>query len=245
MLLRRISKHVKDQNWFAVFLDFFIVVVGILIAFQITNWNEARSNDRLADSYYERLASDIRATISALSADERSAMKGMAEIEAFTAILNDPNAADDELVSTTHAYFTRGLNMTGFNTINATFEDLSSTGRLEILNNPEVVTALTRLHTEYKTLNEDSLVNTDWILPFEASLVEQFDWFRYDERTTHLFPGKTDQQLAAEIRGSHDKLRRSAASHYWFHADIVKDYQHTKKQAGEVLKMIEDKMEKQ
>ncbi len=42
MLLRNISKHVKEQNWFAVALDFFIVVAGILIAFQITNWNEAR-----------------------------------------------------------------------------------------------------------------------------------------------------------------------------------------------------------
>ena len=42
MILRRITKHVKDQNWFAVGLDFFIVVLGILIAFQITNWSEAR-----------------------------------------------------------------------------------------------------------------------------------------------------------------------------------------------------------
>ena len=42
MLLRSITKHVKDQNWFAVLLDFLIVVVGILIAFQITNWNEMR-----------------------------------------------------------------------------------------------------------------------------------------------------------------------------------------------------------
>ena len=48
MLLRRITKHVKDQNWFAVALDFFIVVAGILIAFQITNWNErARTNAEL------------------------------------------------------------------------------------------------------------------------------------------------------------------------------------------------------
>lgn len=46
MLLRSITKHVKEQNWFAVLLDFFIVVVGILIAFQITNWNEARSDAR-------------------------------------------------------------------------------------------------------------------------------------------------------------------------------------------------------
>ncbi|NNC98553.1 MAG: hypothetical protein HKN85_00060 [Gammaproteobacteria bacterium] len=44
MLLRRLSQHVKDQNWFAIFLDFFIVVAGILIAFQVTNWSEARGD---------------------------------------------------------------------------------------------------------------------------------------------------------------------------------------------------------
>ena len=43
MILRRITQHVKTQNWFAVGLDFLIVLAGILIAFQITNWNEAQS----------------------------------------------------------------------------------------------------------------------------------------------------------------------------------------------------------
>ena len=44
MRLRSLSKHIREQNWFSVALDFVIVVVGILIAFQITNWNEARSD---------------------------------------------------------------------------------------------------------------------------------------------------------------------------------------------------------
>ena len=59
MLLRSITKHVKDQNWFAVVLDFFIVVVGILIAFQITNWNEARIAKQSERSFLDRLHNDI------------------------------------------------------------------------------------------------------------------------------------------------------------------------------------------
>ena len=55
MLLRSITKHVREQNWFAVFLDFLIVVVGILIAFQITNWNAALKERALEDQYLERL----------------------------------------------------------------------------------------------------------------------------------------------------------------------------------------------
>ena len=60
MLLRSITKHVKDQNWFAVFLDFLIVVVGILIAFQITNWNEERSVRADERDFLHRLHIDIK-----------------------------------------------------------------------------------------------------------------------------------------------------------------------------------------
>ena len=42
MILRRITEHVKAQNWFAVFLDFIIVVVGVFIGIQVANWNDAR-----------------------------------------------------------------------------------------------------------------------------------------------------------------------------------------------------------
>lgn len=44
MILRRITKHVKEQNWFAVGVDFLIVVMGILIAFQITEWSQTRED---------------------------------------------------------------------------------------------------------------------------------------------------------------------------------------------------------
>ncbi len=41
MLLRRITQHVQNQNWFAVFIDFLIVVVGVFIGIQVANWNQA------------------------------------------------------------------------------------------------------------------------------------------------------------------------------------------------------------
>ena len=63
MILRRITQHVKEQNWFAVALDFFIVVVGILIAFQITSWNEGRIEQQRGKDYVARLTHDLRADL--------------------------------------------------------------------------------------------------------------------------------------------------------------------------------------
>ncbi|MEO0368370.1 MAG: hypothetical protein AAF197_06230, partial [Pseudomonadota bacterium] len=44
MILRRVTEHVKAQNWFAVVIDFVIVIVGVFLGIQVANWNEARTN---------------------------------------------------------------------------------------------------------------------------------------------------------------------------------------------------------
>lgn len=66
MLLRRVTHHINNQNWFAVFVDFFIVVVGILLAFQITHWSEAQQDKKLAIEYQHRLVGDINKRIELL-----------------------------------------------------------------------------------------------------------------------------------------------------------------------------------
>jgi len=46
MILRRLRTHVENENWFAVFVDFAIVVIGVFIGIQVANWNEARAAER-------------------------------------------------------------------------------------------------------------------------------------------------------------------------------------------------------
>ncbi|MEQ9317155.1 MAG: hypothetical protein RLN72_14980, partial [Henriciella sp.] len=61
MILRRLSQHVKDQNWFAVALDFLIVVIGVLLAIQIANWNDARIERALSKEYMASFREDLMA----------------------------------------------------------------------------------------------------------------------------------------------------------------------------------------
>ena len=42
MILRRISEHVKAQNWFAVGVDLVIVVVGVFIGIEVQQWADAQ-----------------------------------------------------------------------------------------------------------------------------------------------------------------------------------------------------------
>ncbi len=60
MILTSVTKHVKEQNWFAVFIDFLIVVVGVFIGIQVANWNASRENARIAEEYIQRLQAEVR-----------------------------------------------------------------------------------------------------------------------------------------------------------------------------------------
>ncbi len=66
MLLRRITDHVKEQNWFAVVIDFAIVVFGILLAFQITEWNQDLEDKGLEREYLVRISRDLERDAHAL-----------------------------------------------------------------------------------------------------------------------------------------------------------------------------------
>ena len=43
MILARITRALKEQNWFAVTLEFLIVLAGVVIGFQVSAWNERRA----------------------------------------------------------------------------------------------------------------------------------------------------------------------------------------------------------
>jgi hypothetical protein len=60
MILRRISENIKSQNWFAVLVEFVIVVIGVFMGLQVQDWNEARKerieeHDLLSRLYEETL----------------------------------------------------------------------------------------------------------------------------------------------------------------------------------------------
>lgn len=68
MLLRRVTQHVKNQNWFAVFLDFVIVVIGVFIGIQVANWNEARVEAIREQEVLVAILDDIKTDLDVLDA---------------------------------------------------------------------------------------------------------------------------------------------------------------------------------
>jgi hypothetical protein len=46
MILRRIIEHFRKQEWTAIAFDFLIVVLGVFVGLQVSNWNAARLDRR-------------------------------------------------------------------------------------------------------------------------------------------------------------------------------------------------------
>lgn len=59
MILANLSRAVREQNYYAVVLEFVIVLAGVVIGFQVNAWNEDRQ-DRVREAVYiERLHAEV------------------------------------------------------------------------------------------------------------------------------------------------------------------------------------------
>lgn len=164
MILRRLTQHVKDQNWFAVALDFFIVVVGILIAFQITNWSEARSDRVREQQIIERLHSDFvvldewqeqRVEHMEMFADETAAIVQI--------IINEPEDSDLARLQT----FFKGF--TGFPSASGqsdTYEQLVSSGDMNLITNEQLRSELVKHASFTQGFIDQNRAVREWQRPY-------------------------------------------------------------------------------
>lgn len=91
MIPRRVYEHVKAHNWFAVGVDLAIVVLGVFLGIQVSNWNAARVDARAAATYLEDIAADINADLTEIS---RVADSARTRISAATYVLRQAGEAD-------------------------------------------------------------------------------------------------------------------------------------------------------
>ena len=134
MLFRRISQHFREQNWFAVALDFMIVVVGVFLGFQVDNWNESRKERTEEREYLVRLHDDMSESI-ARTQDNIDFMLGHANrativLNSLTNCRISPEEGQD---------FATGLFQLGkvapAQLVSTAIDELRSTGKLHILQN--------------------------------------------------------------------------------------------------------------
>lgn len=174
MLLRRVAGHVKAQNWFAVTLDFLIVVVGVFIGIEVANWNQARQDRQEERRYYGQLLVDLRADLDTLARAER-----LADVhdEAAQRVLDQ--LAGNSSSRQSPGQLAKAIHLAGFIFIphasRGTYDELISTGNLRLLRNSQLKSQVAHyygdfeLHRQWDSLLRDQQSNywadTAGILP--------------------------------------------------------------------------------
>jgi hypothetical protein len=69
VLIRRFAEHIKAQNWFAVGLDFVVVVLGIFIGLQVADWNQMCLDRQEAAYHLGFLLDELTKEINAAEAE--------------------------------------------------------------------------------------------------------------------------------------------------------------------------------
>ena len=72
MIVRRIAQHVKDQNWTAIAIDFVIVVAGVFVATQVSNWNAARAETARERMLLGELRAELAESVEQLGIKRRA-----------------------------------------------------------------------------------------------------------------------------------------------------------------------------
>ena len=60
MILRRLVENLNQQNWTAIAIEFVLLVLGVFLGIQVSNWNAEREMQQKAAVFTERLIQDLR-----------------------------------------------------------------------------------------------------------------------------------------------------------------------------------------
>ncbi|MGX6648894.1 hypothetical protein ACWCOP_13235 [Maricaulaceae bacterium MS644] len=145
MILSRITHAVRTQNWFAVVIEFFIVIAGVVIGFQVTAWNADQASQARAEAYLDRFQLDLAIDTGLYEGDRRFRLLVLENGEQALAATGATGAveADWRLVRA----FWNASQMSGRPIINSTYLELTSAGELGLIANEALRSAVTQYYT--------------------------------------------------------------------------------------------------
>ena len=204
MLLRRFMQHIGRQNWFAVFLDLFIVVFGVWLAFQISEWADGRNRRAELEDQLIALADDLSENVSRLLDHQKYMSSKLAEIHELREILSSeaPQADMDRLEQLLASVFS----VRSFQPQVAAYETILTSENVRYLNDTVVRDALNAWQEDLALVKEgESVVLNVRNQVFMKLTIEEYSIAAALERTESV-PAET---RSSRFRNSFKDLQRN------------------------------------
>lgn len=113
MVPRRLIEHTKTQNWTAVFLDLVIVVIGVYLGIEVSNWNDVRADREAYLHARERLVAEIDANLEAITVTNAELQESIPRvsraIDALRSCATGPEAVQTIVDGVNETLITRGI----------------------------------------------------------------------------------------------------------------------------------------
>jgi hypothetical protein len=145
----------RETDWWAVLVELVVVVVGILIAFELTNWGERRQRAENERELLQRIEEEARGDYAILKTARDDHLKSVANYRLLIHAINDPRSPD--------AYRRRGdaecnlLRLPAVQRQSAGTGALSGGERLELITDRKLRSLLRRADS-YRTFADSQLV---------------------------------------------------------------------------------------
>jgi hypothetical protein len=151
-VLRHVLSHLRRQDWTAVAIELVVVVIGVFIGMQVTNWNQQRATNEQAEVFTERLKADLRQEDWVYQFLIAYNQEVLANANRAVDALEGKTALSDEalLVSAYRATQYRNRNRHG-----ATYDEMISTGNIGLIRDQTLRETAMRL---YNVATFDNLV---------------------------------------------------------------------------------------
>lgn len=141
MVLRRVIDHVREQNWTAIGIDFVIVVLGVFVGIQVSNWNASRLEAQRAQGYLERIAADLAEDVSTLERRGAFWKKVIAYGRVAIDYAEQGTLAEDSAWKTVLAFY-QASQLYPYVPADTTYLELRSAGNLGLIADHDVRAAL-------------------------------------------------------------------------------------------------------
>jgi hypothetical protein len=129
MIFRRFLQRFRQQQWGAIATELAIVIIGVFIGMQVSNWNQDRADARLGRDYVQRLIRDLDEDQAAVRAQRNYYADVLKSVQSTDQLLRAADADPRTLV--VNAY--RATEVTYIPPVHATWDQIVSSGHLGLL----------------------------------------------------------------------------------------------------------------
>lgn len=148
MILRRVIAHFRKQEWTAIAIDFVIVVVGVFVGLQVSNWNAERQRSARSETYRARFIDNLQGDINLITIRQRYFAEAMDYgVAAMKAIDGAPPSDDEGRWRFVLAAYQAGQ-IWPFSPSAQIYDELKGAGELDLIGGAAVRDALANYYDE-------------------------------------------------------------------------------------------------